>query len=249
MATLDYVEIPQSATRLQSSTSTTTNSLRPAMKVVTSLPHPEKAPRSAAAATPTHAQSPTRSGFNFQQVLLSSTFQLPANAPAAPRATKGTPKLLSTKESLAMGTMTTNFRRFVAKVGPVFWLQDRVEEILMWRRGWKYTTVWMSAYTFLCTCHSFISLVFLTLCRLLSKVVLAAASPRSFRCLVRHSSVPTRRFRRVWEYAVDARSTTSAGPSTGLEYGLVGECPSHSEPHGRIVSGRFQRPHCNLMCV
>ena len=60
------------------------------------------------------------------------------------------PKLLSTKDPLSIPITTVNFRRFVAKVGPIFWLQDRIEEIVMWRKGWKYTAVWMCAYTFLC---------------------------------------------------------------------------------------------------
>ncbi|EKM51769.1 uncharacterized protein PHACADRAFT_262101 [Phanerochaete carnosa HHB-10118-sp] len=154
MATIDYVEIPASATRLQSCASQGTSDLRPAVKVVTSLPHPESTPRGTPS-TPASAQSPTaaataKSGFSLQQALLSSTFQLPANAPSAPRATKGTPKLLSTRDPLSIPITTANFRRFVAKVGPVFWLQDRLEEIVMWRRGWKYTAVWMCAYAFLC---------------------------------------------------------------------------------------------------
>lgn len=38
----------------------------------------------------------------------------------------------------------------MARVGPVFWLQDRVEEVLMWRCGWKYTGIWIAGYAFLC---------------------------------------------------------------------------------------------------
>lgn len=150
MAAIDYVDIPASAMRLQCSSSADANDLRPATKIVTSLPHPESASRGTPS-TPTTVQSPSRSGFNLQQALLSSTFQLPANAPSAPRATKGTPKLLSTRDPLSIPITTVNFKRFVAKVGPVFWLQDRIEEIVMWRKGWKYTAVWMCAYTFLCT--------------------------------------------------------------------------------------------------
>ncbi|KIP08579.1 hypothetical protein PHLGIDRAFT_117085 [Phlebiopsis gigantea 11061_1 CR5-6] len=147
MVAIDYVDIPQTAVRLQSSTPSATRNPRPAMKVVTSLPQSEKAPRSASGSTPTQVQSPNKSGFSFQQVLLSSTLQLPANVPTAPR---GATKLLSTRDPLSIPIMTVNFRRFVAKVGPVFWLQDRMEEIVMWRKGWKYTAVWMCAYAFLC---------------------------------------------------------------------------------------------------
>ena len=150
MASIDYVEIPAPATRLQSGGTLGANDLRPAIKVVTSLPHPESAPR-ATPSTPANVQSPTKSGFNLQQALLSATFQIPANAPSAPRATTGAPKLLSTRDPLSIPITTVNFKRFVARVGPVFWLQDRIEEIVMWRKGWKYTAVWMCAYTFLCT--------------------------------------------------------------------------------------------------
>jgi len=31
--------------------------------------------------------------------------------------------------------MSTNFKRFVIAIGPVFWLQDRIEEILLWKTG------------------------------------------------------------------------------------------------------------------
>jgi hypothetical protein len=151
---MDYVEIPPSATRLQSCSSTAGNDFRPAVKVITSLPHPESVPRAIPPAM--QAQSPTKSGFVFQQALLSSTLQFPSNAPSAPRAMKGTPpKLLSTRDPLSIPITTTNFKRFVAKVGPVFWLQDRVEEIVMWRKGWKYTTVWMCAYMFFCACDTY----------------------------------------------------------------------------------------------
>ena len=148
MATLDYVDIPAAATRLRSSTPT--NDLRPASKVVTSLPHPERSNSLASPSTPTQLFSPTKSGFNIQQILLSNTLQIPSNAPTTPRASKGTPKLLSTRDPLSIPITTVNFKRFVSKTGPVFWLQDRVEEIVMWRKGWKYTAVWMAAYAFLC---------------------------------------------------------------------------------------------------
>ena len=85
-------------------------------------------------------------------MLLSSALQLPANAPTAPRVQitgKGA-RLLSSKDPLSIPITTTNFRRFVAKSGPIFWLQDRIEEIVLWKKSWKYTLVWMSAYAFLC---------------------------------------------------------------------------------------------------
>ncbi|KAI0357527.1 hypothetical protein OH77DRAFT_1398984 [Trametes cingulata] len=150
MATLDYVEVPSYATRLRSDQSS--HDVRPAPKVITSLPRPEHSPvRSATtAATPL---SPTKAGTNITSMLLTSALQLPSNAPAAPRmygAKKGAPRLLSTRDPLSIPITTNNFRRFVAKSGPIFWLQDRIEEIILWKRNWKYTLVWMAAYAFLC---------------------------------------------------------------------------------------------------
>jgi hypothetical protein len=49
--------------------------------------------------------------------------------------------------------MSTNFKRFVSIVGPVFWLQDRVEEIILWKTGPTRTLVWMAAYSFICMFH------------------------------------------------------------------------------------------------
>ena len=57
---------------------------------------------------------------------------------------------MSTRDPLSIPITTVNFRRFVSKSGPVFWLQDRVEEVVMWRRGNRYTAVWMGVYAFLC---------------------------------------------------------------------------------------------------
>lgn len=152
MATLDYVDIPSAATRLQSHEPS--KDLQPAMKILTSLPQPEKSSSSSSRGLPptptSQPMSPSKTGFNLSQVLLSSALPLPANLPSTPRATQGTPKLLSTKDPLSIPITTVNFRRFVGKVGPVFWLQDRLEEIVMWRRGWKYTCVWIAAYAFLC---------------------------------------------------------------------------------------------------
>lgn len=152
MATLDYVEVPSYATRLRSTDSH--HDLRPAPKVVTTLPRPEHSPvRSASPMPMTQPMSPTKTGSNLTSMLLTSALQLPTNAPSTPHtygAKKGAPRLLSTRDPLSIPITTTNFRKFVAKSGPVFWLQDRIEEIILWKRGWKYTVVWMAAYAFLC---------------------------------------------------------------------------------------------------
>jgi hypothetical protein len=64
--------------------------------------------------------------------------------------------LLSSRDPLSLPIISNNFKRFVAKVGPVFWLQDRIEEILFWKRGWRRTLTWMAVYAFLCSlAHGF----------------------------------------------------------------------------------------------
>ena len=154
MATLQYVEIPSSATRLESSEPS--EDIRPAPKIVTNLPHPENAVGHLTTST-AQPHSPTgtknaSSGFNFQQILLSSALPIPANAPSSPRAPagKGAPKLLTTRDSLSIPITTVNFRRFVSKMGPYFWGMDRAEEIILWKKGWQHTTVWMAVYAFFC---------------------------------------------------------------------------------------------------
>jgi hypothetical protein len=82
-------------------------------------------------------------------MLLSSALpNVPAHSD--PRSGTGALKLLSTRDPLSIPITTQHFRRFVSRISPVFWLQDRVEEVVMWRKGWKVTLVWMAAYAFLC---------------------------------------------------------------------------------------------------
>lgn len=97
-------------------------------------------------------QSPMRtSSFSIPSMLLAATTQSLPPAPSSPReVSEGNGKLLSNRDSLSIQITTANFRRFVSRSGPVFWFQDRVEEIILWRRGWCYTTAWACAYTFLC---------------------------------------------------------------------------------------------------
>ncbi|KIK79992.1 hypothetical protein PAXRUDRAFT_833805 [Paxillus rubicundulus Ve08.2h10] len=188
MATFEYVDIPSDAIRLTSfSKDSLAHSIRPATKILTSLP--ETAPQtttsapsswrvqfdginitppSAAGTTANSFMSPTKSALSLvPQLLLSPPLPTSASSlvtPSAQPSTTGiistaiaTPNprappftLLSTRDSLSLPIMTTNFRRFVAKVGPVFWLQDRMEEVVLWKKGWRRTTVWLAAYAFLC---------------------------------------------------------------------------------------------------
>ncbi|KAG2344391.1 hypothetical protein BDR05DRAFT_961741 [Suillus weaverae] len=141
MSTFDYVEIPPDAIRLQSSPAS--NPVRPLTRISTSLPSCSPIPAAAAAASTTF--SPTKS---LSALLLNTSFPTSIPTSASPR--KSSTALLSTRDPLSIPITTVNFRRFVARVGPVFWLQDRVEEVLMWRCGWKYTGVWIASYAFLC---------------------------------------------------------------------------------------------------
>ena len=139
MATFEYVEIPADVIRLKPAT------LEPATKIMTSLPDTARTP-SATSSTPL---SPAKAALALvPQMLLSAsipTTPLPTGTAPAPHA------LLSARDPLSVPIMTANFRRFVSKVGPVFWLQDRVEEIILWKKGWKRTTVWLAVYGFFCT--------------------------------------------------------------------------------------------------
>ncbi|KAF8340631.1 Peroxin/Dysferlin domain-containing protein, partial [Cantharellus anzutake] len=46
--------------------------------------------------------------------------------------------------------MTYNSRRFMSRVGFVFWTTDRIEEIVMWRKGWTHTLPWVIVYVLIC---------------------------------------------------------------------------------------------------
>lgn len=136
MATLEYVDIPACATLLP-----------PEIKVQTSFP-----PTSNAAPTddPNSPSTPaTRSVFgNLPSLLLASSLQIPTNhSTENPR---NVSQLMSTRDPLSVPITTVNFRRFISKIGPLFWLQDRIEEIITWRKGWKVTVLWMAVYSFLC---------------------------------------------------------------------------------------------------
>jgi len=145
MATFDYVEIPADAIRLKPAT------LEPATKILTSLPDTTPTPSSAL-----EPLSPAKSALALvPQMLLSASPPLPSattitSAIATPHPRSLPHSLLSTRDPLSVQIMSANFRRFVSRVGPVFWLQDRVEEIILWKKGWKRTTVWLAAYGFFC---------------------------------------------------------------------------------------------------
>ncbi|KAF8341147.1 hypothetical protein F5887DRAFT_976939 [Amanita rubescens] len=134
-------------------------SLRPAPKIITPLPNPSppSSPTTTRNRTNSIPGSPSLSV--LPQLLLSSTLPggptitgLSAIPPASPTppSTHSTGSLLSIKDPLSVPILSVNFRRFVSCVGPVFWLQDRIEEIVTWKKGWKVTCSWLSAYGFFC---------------------------------------------------------------------------------------------------
>jgi len=210
MATFEYVDIPAEATRLGSSPEDLlSHSVRPADKIPTSFPDSSTATighfRFIAAShpsNPTAASSPSKTALSIiPQLLLSSS--IPTSAASitsnASGSMFGTTKFtamvgqtshtyLSTHDPLSLSTMTTNFRRFVAKVGPLFWLQDRIEEIILWKKGWKRTTVWLAAYGFICE-HMPLPLYLTLRIRLLPEIDITPSS----RAVVGHNAtIPPR---------------------------------------------------------
>lgn len=143
MTIFDYVDIPPSATVLPPEQNN-----RPDTKVHTSPPPASHATDDTVSPF-AQGNTPTRTVFkNLPSLLLTSTLPIPTTAFCEnPR---NVSQLSSTRDPLSVPTTTVNFRRFVSKVGPLFWLQDRIEEIVTWRKGWKVTVLWMIAYSFLC---------------------------------------------------------------------------------------------------
>lgn len=140
MATLEYVDIPACATLLPSDVKH-----RADIKVQTSFPPTSNTVATDDQASPTTAQVTRAVIGNIPSLLLAS---IPTNSSAEnPR---NVVQLMSTRDPLSVPITTINFRRFISRIGPVFWLQDRVEEIITWRKGWKVTVLWMAIYSFLC---------------------------------------------------------------------------------------------------
>jgi len=144
MTIFDYVDIPACATVVPREVKN-----RPDEKIQTSLPPLSHSTDDPASPSSPQGNTPTRSVFgNLPGLLLASSLQIPTNASSEnPR---NVSQLLSTRDPLSVPITTANFRRFISKIGPVFWLQDRIEEIVTWRKGWKITVMWMAAYSFLC---------------------------------------------------------------------------------------------------
>ncbi|KAF9506877.1 hypothetical protein BS47DRAFT_1352363 [Hydnum rufescens UP504] len=90
--------------------------------------------------------------FSFPNIFMPSPIQShPGNPnPAPPGASSGAAAsnnaLLIMRDPLALQLTTANFRRFSSRAGPILWVVERVEEVLLWRKGWKYTATFISAY-------------------------------------------------------------------------------------------------------
>ena len=139
---MDYVDVPTAANRLPPKDAQPT---QPPPRTQTSV----KPVHSSTISTEPTATAPAKTMLsNLPALLLASTAGIPASGNFSGQRGSGT--LLSTRDPLSIPITTVNFRRFVSKVGPIFWLQDRIEEVLMWKRGWKVTTVWMAVYVFFC---------------------------------------------------------------------------------------------------
>ncbi|KAJ7591018.1 integral peroxisomal membrane peroxin-domain-containing protein [Mycena floridula] len=140
---LDYVNIPTAAVRLD----TQSTDARPVTKTTTSIPRPSNVDDDDDEPFTPPGLSTSKTFNLLPNILLSSV--LPSELNAIPK-NPGPVALLSTKEPLRVPITTANFRRFVATVGPVFWLQDRIEEALFWRKSWQLSVTWIAAYVFLC---------------------------------------------------------------------------------------------------
>jgi hypothetical protein len=143
MTIFDYVDIPACAAIVPPEANN-----RPDTKVHTLPPPASHATDDPVSSSSAQANTPTRTVFKNLPGILLATLPIPTNAfYENPR---NDSQLLSTRDPLSVPTTTVNFRRFVNRVGPLFWLQDRIEEIVTWRKGWKVTVMWMIAYSFLC---------------------------------------------------------------------------------------------------
>ncbi|KAJ4482334.1 integral peroxisomal membrane peroxin-domain-containing protein [Lentinula aciculospora] len=173
MATLDYISIPSCASRLQiqpqpsaskSPHAANENDIRPAPKLRTSLPR-TSLESSEGPTSPLKSFAGSSALNLLPNLLLASSLPsgIPASDPNAANDSKFNPgrkrlkklhqepvQLLSNKDPLSIQITSVNFKRFIERVGPVFWLQDRIEEIVFWRRGWKVTATWLAIYGFLC---------------------------------------------------------------------------------------------------
>lgn len=157
MTDFDYAEIPACATIIQPNGPVFSHD----KKRVVILPAPVNSTNEVHASTnhtsgsvpssPSASTSNLNPSSKFTNALLSSTLFLPTLPDTSNFSNNDQGRLLSNREPLSLPTTAVNFRRFVSRSGPIFWLQDRVEEIVMWKKGWKTTCAWMALYGLLCS--------------------------------------------------------------------------------------------------
>lgn len=153
---LSFVQLPPGAVRIAPPAKQTPVE-RPEQTEARAFPPPPTAPAARKFAVP----STSSLSSNVSDLVLSSL--LPPNLPkaSAVHVPSGRARALTTqREELGLNVMSNNFRRFVTKVGetqalltvqvgPIFWLQDRVEEVLFWQKP-VWTWAWMVTWTFIC---------------------------------------------------------------------------------------------------
>ncbi|KAG8993086.1 hypothetical protein FRB93_002098 [Tulasnella sp. JGI-2019a] len=155
-----YIEIPTYATPIHGAS--------PAMPIKSALPEvgppaPQRISTSSIFSSPPQPQNPhapssptvsTKASNNISSILLSHALSalpvIPANLNNGQIRKPGDETLASAKDPLSLPIMSANFRRFIGKCQFIFWLQDRAEEVVFWRKGQLYTGAFMCAYTFFC---------------------------------------------------------------------------------------------------
>ena len=75
--------------------------------------------------------------------------QFKCSAPPVSKTDRNHITFLSSWDPLLSPIMSTNFKCFDSIIGPVFWIQDRVEEIIVWKTHPIRPLIWMAA-SFIC---------------------------------------------------------------------------------------------------
>lgn len=241
---MDAIDIPSYASRLDVDPSSL--GTRQGTKLSVAPPksdHGFVSPSSPRQTPPT----PTKQPFNIPSAILASGISLPSPTPRNSRKLDGKSgtdaNLLSTREPLSIPTTTTHFRRFAGKSGPIFWFQDRVEEVLMWKTGQKVTLAWMGAIAFLCEyIQGYVEfhVIYMNF-RLFSKTCACASKCNTLKYTA-HGTLRTSAI----TLAVGRSSCSSSVHSTcrGITR-MVLQSPSHPKLDGRSV--RF--PSGSLYCI
>ncbi|KIW03555.1 uncharacterized protein PV09_05315 [Verruconis gallopava] len=73
------------------------------------------------------------------------------------------PRTYAEKPNFSVGTMSYNFRRFNARIGPVFVFQNRVFRVLSWRKP-SHTLSFLAVYSFVCLDPYLLVVVPLAIC-------------------------------------------------------------------------------------